>query len=450
MKWLMFVRSTACAGAVLVLVGCQAAPPDASSTEAVVTEGGEVPIYEWDPYWPKLPLPNDWAMGNVAGIEVDAQDHIWVLTRPRTILHGHEDDASYPLPESQCCMPPPSVIEFDQEGNVVQGWGGPGPEYEWPGSQNAQGSATSTNQGSPQAVPRGYDATYDATAPQPPGINLTPREYHWPPSEHSLAIDHNGNVWLAGSHVLKFTRDGQFLLEIGYAPPETKTRDSHNTEMIGGGSNVAGVAVDPETNEVFLADGYANRRIIVFDADTAEFKRYWGAYGEPPDDSVLPRRLPFEWKPTDPRPSQFAVAHSVRIAKDGLVYVGDRNNSRIQVFQKDGTFVQEALVRPTTMRGTLLDLNFSGDPEQRWLFVADGRNDKVWILRRSDLQVIGEFGHGGQFGGQFTIIHAIAADSQNNIYVGESLTGNRVQRFLYKGTGPATRQYDEYGMEVSE
>ncbi|MBM3778034.1 MAG: hypothetical protein FJW23_07305 [Acidimicrobiia bacterium] len=406
-----------------------------------------MPIYEWDSTWPKLPLPNNWAMGNVGGLEVDEQDHIWVLNRPRTLLHGHEDDASYPIPESQCCVPPPSVIEFDQAGNVLQGWGGPGPEYEWAGSQNAQGSTESTNQGSPQAVPRGWDPSYNAQSPQPPTINLTPRTYHWPPSEHSLAVDHQGNVWIGGTHVLKFTRDGKFLMEIGYDPTGKVRRDSHNTEVLGGGGSVAGVAVDGETNEVFVADGYSNRRVIVFDATTGAFKRYWGAYGKPPDDSVLPRRLPFEWKPTDPAPTQFSVAHTVRISKDGLVYVGDRNNSRIQVFQKDGTFVKEAFVRPTTMRGTLLDLNFSRDPEQRWLFVADGRNDKIWILRRDDLRVIGEFGSGGQFGGQFTIVHAIGVDSQNNVYAGESLTGNRVQKFTFKGLGPAQRTYDEYGME---
>jgi len=413
-----------------------------SSSDAV----GEVPIYEWDSSWPVLPLPNNWAMGNVGGLEVDSQDHVWVLNRPRTLLRGHEDDAAYPIPESGCCTPPPSVIEFDPAGNVVQGWGGPGPEYEWVGSQNRQGAAGSTNQGSPQAPPRGYDASYDAQSPQPARINLTPRTYHWPPSEHSLAIDHEGNVWLGGTHVLKFTRDGTFLMEIGYAPRGTVKRDSHNTTALGGGGSVAGVAVDETTNEVFVADGYSNRRVIVFDADTGAFKRYWGAYGKPPDDSVLPRRLPFEWKPSDPAPSQFSVAHTIRIDQDGRVYVGDRNNSRIQVFEKDGTFVRETFIKPTTMRGTILDLNFSRDPEQRWVFVADGRNDVIWILRRSDLQVIGEFGHGGQFGGQFTIAHAIAVDGSNNVYVGESLTGNRVQKFTYKGLGPPQRQYDRYGM----
>ena len=350
------------------------------------------------------------------------------------------------MPESECCAPPPAIIEFDPAGHVVRGFGGPGPEYLWPGSENAGGSSSATNQSSAQAVPQGYDPTYVASAPSPARVNLEPRSYHWVGNEHSLTIDYAGNVWLAGSHVMKFTREGEFLLEIGYDTTGEATRDSHNTEIVGGGGSVAGVAVDPDTNEVFVADGYANRRVIVFDAETGEFRRYWGAYGEPPDDSVAPRRLPFEWQPTDPPPAQFAVAHSARIDQDGLVYVGDRNNSRIQVFQKDGTFVKEAFVRPTTMRGTVLDLNFSRDPEQRWLFVADGRNDKVWILRRNDLQVIGEFGHGGQFGGQFTIAHAIAADSQNNVYVGESLTGNRVQRFLYKGTGPATRTYDQYGI----
>ena len=398
---------------------------------------GEVPIYAWDPYWPKRPLPNNWAMGDVGGIDVDSRDHVWVLNRPRSVLPGHEDDASYPMPESECCQVPPSVIEFDPTGNVVQGWGGPGPEHTWAKSEA----------GSPQSVPRGYDATYNAKSPQPPRINLEPRTYHWVNSEHSLTIDHKGNVWFAGSHVMKFTRDGKFLLEIGYAPPDQKRKpDSHNTKLVGMGGNVAGVAVSADTNEVFVADGYGNRRVIVFDAETGAFKRYWGAYGKPPDDSVPHRPVPFQWTPSDPPPTQFNVAHSARIDKDGLLHVGDRNNARIQVFRKDGTFVREAFIRPTTMRGTVLDLAFSKDPGQRWVFVADGRNDKVWILRRSDLWVVGEFGHGGQFGGGFTIAHAIAADSKNNIYVGESISGSRVQKFTYKGLGPATRKYDRYGL----
>ena len=404
----------------------------------------QVPVYEWDPYWPKRPLPNKWVLGNVAGIDVDAQDHVWVLNRPRSVLVGHEDDAAYAQPESECCVPPPAIVEFDAAGNVLQGFGGPGPEFEWAGGGTGA-AADSTNQGSPQKVPKGYDPTYNAKAPAPPRINLEPRPYHWVRGEHSLTVDAKGNVWLGGSHLLKFTREGRFLLEVGYSPARGKV-DSHDTKVLGGGSNIAGVAVDISTNEVFVADGYGNRRVIVFDSETGAFKRYWGAYGKRPDATVPPRKLPFTWSPSDPPPSQFAVAHSARLDKDGLLYVGDRNNSRIQVFRKDGTFVKEAFIRPATMRGTVLDLNFSKDRDQRWLFVADGRNDKVWILRRADLQVIGEFGNGGQMGGEFTIAHAIAADSRNNLYVGESLTGNRVQRFLYKGTRKATRRYDKYGV----
>jgi hypothetical protein len=418
--------------------GCQTkAAPDLATDD-----GDEVPIYEWDPYWPKRPLPNHWVLGNVAGIDVDAEDHVWVLNRPRSLLVGHEDDAAYPQPESECCVPPPSIVEFDAMGNVLQGFGGPGPEFEW--ANGGMGSGNSTNQGSPQQVPRGYDPTYSAKAPAPPTINLEPRPYHWVRSEHSLTVDANRNVWIGGSHLMKFSREGKFLLEVGYAAERGKV-DSHNTTLLGGGGNIAGVAVDTTANEVFVADGYANRRVIVFDSETGAFKRYWGAYGKPPDDTVPPRKLPFTWSPSDTPPSQFAVAHSARIDKDGLLYIGDRNNSRIQVFRKDGTFVKEAFIRPSTMRGTVLDLNFSKDAEQRWLFVADGRNDKVWILRRADLQVVGEIGNGGQMGGEFTIAHAVAADSENNIYVGESLTGNRVQRFLYKGMGKATRHYDQYG-----
>lgn len=439
------LRNMKCAGFVIVtgilvvLAGCQTVPP--ASDEAPRKEGGgivegEVPIYEWDPYWPKHPLPNNWAMGEVAGMDVDSQGHVWILNRPRSIIRGHQDDASYPIPESECCQVPPAVIEFDPAGNVIQGWGGPGPEFEWP-----RGSAG-------QAVPRGYDASYDAKFPRPPRIDLTPRPYHWSRGEeHGVRVDHKGNVWIGGDHLIKFTRDGKFVREFGYAANKGEMApDSHNAEVLG--PNVADVAFDPQTNEVFVADGEGSRprRVIVLDADSGSFKRYWGAYGKPPDDSVPPRKLPFQWKPTDSPHPQFNSPHGIRIDRDGLVYVADRENSRIQVFRKDGTFVMEGFIKPTTMRGTVSFIEISKDREQRWIFVADSRNDKVWILRRSDLRVIGEFGHGGRFGGAFTLPHAIAADNENNLYVGESYSGNRVQKFVFKGTRPARRTYDRYGI----
>ena len=436
---------------VLLSAGCGGASSSGGGPEAAgaVTGGAEVPIFEWDPTWPTLPLPNRWAIGNVIGIDVDSQDHVWILHRPRTLLHGQEDDASYPIPESDCCVPAPAVIEFDQQGHVVQAWGGPGSEYEWP---LFRGQASSTEvirepPAPPTAAPGARVRVNLFGTQRTKRTEGPPLNYPWPESEHTLFLDHKGNVWVGnngGSHILKMTRDGAFVLQIGRAHVPREERGSNVLDAF---NAPAGLIVDPATNEVYVADGYENRRVIVFDADTGTYKRHWGAYGKPPDDTVPPRPVPFVWKPTDPKSTQFSVVHSVRIDKDGLVYVGDRNNSRIQVFTKDGTYIKEAYIRPTTVRGSVLDFVFSRDPEQRFVFVGDGRNDKVWILRRSDLRVIGEFGFTSHWGGGFSIIHNIAVDSKNNLYVTESLEGKRAQKFSYKGLGPQTRQYDEHGME---
>ena len=415
------------AGVVVALSGCQATDVVSDQPEGAAAAdltGGDVPIYEWDPYWPKRPLPNQWALGNVIGVDVDEEDNVWIMQRPRTLTRGHEDDASYPIPESECCVPAPAVIVFNQAGDVIRSWGGPGSEYERP-----EGTGLGGQQPRPASGP--------------------PLDYPWPESEHTLTLDSNGYVWIGnngGSHILQMTRDGGFVRAFGRAGVPRSELGSNVTDAL---NRPAGITVDAEANEVYVADGYGNRRVIVFDVATGRYKRHWGAYGKRPDDSVPHRQIPFEWTPDDPRPQQFNTAHTVRIDKDGLVYVGDRNNSRIQVFEKDGTFVKEALVRPTTVRGSVLDFVFSRDPEQSFMFVPDGRNERVWILRRSDLQVIGEFGHGGHFGGGFTIAHNIGIDSNNNLYVTESLEGKRVQRFLYRGMGPGEREYDEYGLAVA-
>lgn len=435
----------------LIALGGDRAIPQADSLQAAqaTNAAGEVPVYVWDPTWPRLPLPNKWAIGNVSGVDVDAQDNVWILHRPRTLLHGHEDDASYPIPESECCVPAPAVIEFDQHGSVVQAWGGPGSEYEWPifrPNSSSAGDIVKQAPAPPTPAPGGRVRVNLFGAQRTKRSEGPPLTYPWPRTEHTLTLDPKGFVWIAdsaGSHILKLTRDGTFVLQIGRANVPPKERGSNVLDAF---NLPAGITVDPGANEVYVADGYENRRVIVFDADTGKYKRHWGAYGKPPDDTVPPRQMPFVWKPTDPKPRQFSVVHSVRIDKDGLIYVGDRNNSRIQVFKKDGTYIKEAFVNPRTVRGTILDFAFSRDAEQRWVFVGDGRNDKVWILRRSDLRGVGEFGHTSHWGSGFSVIHNVAVDSRNNLYVTESLEGKRVQRFLYKGLAPQTRQYDEYGM----
>ena len=252
--------------------------------------------------------------------------------------------------------------------------------------------------------------------------------------EHTVYVDYKKNVWIgnnagAGSdgHILKFTMDGKYLLTVGKVG---KGAGSNDTTTLG---KPTGVAVYPPTNEVFVADGYTNKRVIVFDADTGAYKRHWGAYGKKPDDSVRERYVP-----GGPPPQQLNTPHGLGISGDGLVYLTDRGNCRIQVFKTDGTYVNEVFVAPQTPQGSAFDVSFSADKEQRFLYMLDGRSDKVWILRRADLKVLGNFGCGGHFGGCFTTPHNMATDSRGNVYVTESAEGKRVQRFLYKGLGPAS------------
>ena len=226
------------------------------------------------------------------------------------------------------------------------------------------------------------------------------------------------------------TAQGKLLLQVGKFGMGTE--GSLSEKYLG---NPTDVHVDPASNEAFIADGYWNRRVIVIDAKTGVYKRMWGAYGEPVEKTKAGYSVPYD--PAAPLQRSFGSAvHCIEGSRDGLLYVCDRQNNRIQVFKKDGTFIKEASVAPQTMRGSVLDIAFSKDKDQTWMFVADGRNEKVWILRKSDMKVVGSFGSAGHFGGQFTIAHNIAIDSKNNVYVTESLTGQRIQRFLYKGLRP--------------
>ena len=276
-----------------------------------------------------------------------------------------------------CCVPAPPVIELDPEGHVARFWGGPGAGYEWP------------------------------------------------ESEHGIHVDHEDHVWIGGNaandaHVLKFTSDGNFLLQIGRAG---QSDGSNDTDDLG---RPAGIRVDPVANEVYIADGYGNRRVIVFDAATGAYRRHWGAYGEPPDDTDLPTYDPT----TEPIRHYRSPVHDVAIANDGLVYVADRTNNRVQVFQKDGSFVTEAFIRPETLgSGTASGVTLSEDSEQQWLFVPDGTNNVVWVLDRATLAVRDFFGRLGKNAGQFYRLHNLAIDSRGNLYTTEVNVGQRVQKF---------------------
>ena len=362
----------------LVLAGTSAAgagaPAEPSGAPEPAGQAGQavpedLPRFRVDPFWPSL--PNDWMLGQAAGVAVDADDHVWLVHRPRTL------DARQRGEEGMCCVPAPPVIEFAADGTVLRSWGGPGEGYEWPDS------------------------------------------------EHGIHIDHEGHVWVGGnaandSHILKFTKDGEFLLQIGRAG---QSDGSNDTEDLG---RPAGIRVDPEANEVYVADGYGNRRVIVFDADTGAYKRHWGAYGERPDDSELP---PYDPE-ADPIRHYRSPVHDVAIANDGLVYVADRTNDRLQVFQKDGTFVREAFVRPETLgSGSVSGVTLSVDADQRWLFIPDGTNNVIWILDRASLTVVDHFGRMGKYAGEFYRLHNLAIDSGGNLYTTEVNVGQRIQKF---------------------
>ena len=335
----------------------------------------DVPQFQVDPSWPK-PLPNNWIIGQVGGIAVDPQDHVWIIHRPR-LLTASEAGAVQKPQRSKCCVPAPPVIEFDSDGNVLRAWGGPA---------------------------AGYD---------------------WPQREHGIYIDPKGFVWIGGNldgdgAILKFTQDGKFVMQIGHAGP---TKGSNDTTQL---DKPADFSVDPAANEIFVADGYGNRRVIVFDADTGAYKRHWGAYGHRPDDTKTP---PYD--PNAPIAQQFGnPVHCVRLANDGLLYVCDRTNDRVQVFHKDGTFVTEWFYEKGTLgAGSMWDLGLWPDANQTWLLNADGENNEVRILRRSDGTVVGTFGRQGRWAGEFHWVHNIRVDSKGNVYTGEVDNGERVQRF---------------------
>ncbi|MEO8037881.1 MAG: hypothetical protein ABI794_03885 [Betaproteobacteria bacterium] len=333
------------------------------------------PRFAVDPDWPR-PLPNRWILGQIGGIAVGPDDHVWVYQRPRT-LTDDERGAALDPPWSKCCVPAPPVLEFDAEGNFVRGWGGPG---------------------------AGFD---------------------WPESEHGISIDSHGNVWLAGNgkadhQVLKFSADGEFQLQIGHAG---ETGASNATALLG---RPALPVVDAATGELYVADGYQNRRVIVFDAASGRYKRHWGAYGAVPDDTDAG---PYD--PAAPVAKQFRTpVHCVRIARDGLVYVCDRVNDRYQVFRKDGSFVTEVLVEPQSrFVGSVWDIGFSEDAAQKYLYVADGTNNEIHVLLRATGVPVASFGRNGRQSGQFHWVHTMAVDSRGNIYTGEVDTGKRVQKF---------------------
>jgi DNA-binding beta-propeller fold protein YncE len=382
----------------------------------------QAPVFEVDPFWPK-PMPNNWVFGQTIGLGIDEKDQVWIIHRGNDFQNLDNTEYAFPMAGgagrggrgapaaapgtpappnpttyspgpnrvSECCNPAPPVVAFDAAGNVVHSWGGP--------------SITS----------------------------------EWPDSNHGIVVDHKGFVWIGGNgapdaHILKFTRDGKLVAEFGKKGARmVDGKPVINSNDMNAFGRVAKVFIEPKANEAYVADGYFNRRVAVIDMDSGKIKRYWGGSGLPPDDGVLP---PYD--PKSPPIKGFRTpVHCAEVSNDGFVYVCDRPNDRLQVFTKEGKFVKEKQYFPETRSdGSVWDVAFSRDPQQRWLYMADGANEHVYIIDRQSLEVVSHFGYGGRQPGMFFGVHSIATDSQGNIYTTETYTGKRLQKFVYKGMGP--------------
>ena len=391
------------AGFVALLVALAVGQAALEKTAAAQVQAGvRAPRFEVDPLWPK-PLPNHWVLGSAIGVWVDTDDHVWIIHRSSATLGNNEKLLE--MKTGECCAGAPPVLEFDQAGNLLRHWGGPGDGYEWPDSN------------------------------------------------HGIFIDYKGNVWIGGnggadSHILKFTKDGRFLMQIGKkgarrrAGAAAGTNEGDVAGFVGGSNDevnfgrVAKIFVDQKENEAFIADGYLNKRVAVVDADTGKMKRWWGAYGNKPDDTPLPA-----YDPSAPPAQQFRnPVHCADMSVDRMIYVCDRVGDRLQVFMPDGTFVREAFYEKETKNsGSVWDVAFSKDPQQKYIFMADGVNEKVKVIDRQTLQELTTFGDGGRQPGQFYGVHSIAIDSKGNLYTTETYEGKRLQRFINKGMAPVTK-----------
>jgi hypothetical protein len=335
----------------------------------------DVPKFSVDPAWPKI--PNNWQFGQVASVSVDAQDHVWVLQRPGTLSPEEKPRAAPPL------------LEFDAAGNFVQAWGGPGQGYEWPNS------------------------------------------------EHGVYVDPKGFVWIGGNgekdnQILKFTKAGKFVMQIGRAGQSKGNADTQNLNQ------PADTFLYAKTNELFVADGYGNRRVIVFDADTGRFKRMWGAFGNVPTDAP-PNPANADADPQG-APQFVQPVHAARVSNDGLVYVSDRGGKRVQVFTLEGKYVSQVFIgreckAPECGNGTTAaSTAFSTDREQRFLYVGNRSQAKVMVLNRKTLDVLDSFGRWGSAPGEFGTLHHMAADSKGNLYVTEVTPlkpeNRRIQKFV--------------------
>jgi hypothetical protein len=379
-KWIL---SFSCIIAVvLVLAGARNFIPRAIAQSPSPAAKDLVPVFEKEPAWPK-PLPNNWYIGQVTGVSVDGSDHVWIIHRPGGERQQDpvKEAAREAAEKNNPLVSAPRVVEFDSDGNYMRAWGGPS------------------------------------------------EAYAWPQEEHGITVDKSGRVWISGhtdsftpggpdmmdTQILRFTVDGKFIDMIGHPHSWGGSNDKHNF------GNPTTMRLDYQANEVFVSDGEGNHRVVVLDATTGGYKRHWGAYGGVPDDTLGEAK----YDPAAPPSKQFGhrSVHDLILGNDELVYVTDRANDRIQVFHKDGTFVKEVFIaKETTNIGSTWSLGFS--PDQKFLYVGDQTNHKIWILSRETLEILGSFPSPAG--------HDMAEDSKGNIYEGYPLV-----KFVFKGYGPA-------------
>jgi DNA-binding beta-propeller fold protein YncE len=428
---------------------------------------GKTPGFVVDPSWPQ-PLPNNWLLGQIGGLYVDQHDHVWVYNRPRTMtteeaglegpVPGATDAQGQPVnglgqtraygAVADCCKATPSVLELDADGKLLRAWGGPSDPGFIGGKCKAEAGCI------------------------------------WPTSEHGIYVDHNDNVWISGNSgaagargtagrgtpwatneqggdgfVLKFDMDGNFKMRIGGTPKGPDSNDTHGgiheTPVL---YQAADMVVDPATNRLYVADGYGNRRVLIVDANTGKYIGHFGAYGNNPvDDRAAAAAGAWiaDYSKGNKKPAFFRnPVHCVKIANDGKIYVCDRGNDRIQVFDKNdpalgkpcsnptgeagkcGFVAEQSVSEHTNIIGTAVSMNFSTDKAQSCLYVGDNANMTIYILNRSNLQELGRLGRSGRNAGEFHYLHQVSVDSKGNIYTGEVDTAKRIQKFLrYGGNG---------------
>lgn len=383
---------------VLLKIGCTLAVLLGNAT--VHAQGP--PHYVVDPFWPKT-LPNKWSMQQIVDVSIDRNDHIWAINRSSSARPDELGAATVP-PRAECCVLGPEILEFAPDGSVLRAWGGP---------------------------------------------NYVPG---WPGRLQSFVVDPEGNVWISGTDpgdsIVKFDGNGKFLWDFGHRWPKGRplVQDNQQTEFLMG---IEDFDLDSDAKEIYIADGARNKRVLVYDMNTGAFKRGWGGHGIPLSEIDNDPTPPYDLSGPPPDQKQFAqTLHTIHLSKDGLVYVGERGADRVSVFTKQGKFVTSYFVHPSTQArgpncggpfnekygpcGTIYNMAFSHDPGQKYLLVADGTNNMVWILDRKTGELVSSFGGNGHYAGQLHWIDTIGIDSKGNVYTGEVEDGKRIQRFVLK------------------